>query len=114
MLYYNRIDLSEGIDVPSNNNKEFIVCNNWYFNHGCEYQNPICNRCQDLTMLYLNLSNIAITIVKVVNYCCIIQGISKSKAIYLLKIMCLMILDIYKMYFKKINFKITSTTILSA
>ena len=34
MIYYDRIDLSEGIAVAtSNNNKECMVCHWWNFNH---------------------------------------------------------------------------------
>ena len=84
MLYCNRIDLSEWINpTKSNNSKECILCHNWYFNHGFKFRNYICNGCQDLTMLCLNLSGIAIITVKSVDHCCIIHDISKSDAIHL-------------------------------
>ena len=84
MLHYYRIDLSKGIDVAeSNNNKECIICNYWYFNHEFKFQNSVCNGCHDLTMSFLNLSDIAIVTVK--NYNCILYDISKSEGIYLLK-----------------------------
>ena len=45
----------------------------------------ICNGCHDLTMLSVNISNIAIIIVKYVVYRCIIHIIRKSEAVNLLK-----------------------------
>ena len=39
MLYYDGIDLSEGIDLTkSNNSKEYIVCHYSYINHGFKFQ----------------------------------------------------------------------------
>ena len=39
MLYYYRIDLSEGIDpAKSNNTKECIACYYLLFNHGFKFQ----------------------------------------------------------------------------
>ena len=39
MLYYNRIDISKGIDVAqSNNSKECISCHDCFPNHGFEFQ----------------------------------------------------------------------------
>ena len=38
MLYYYRIDLSQGIDVAkSNNSKKCIICHYWLFNHGFKF-----------------------------------------------------------------------------
>ena len=46
MLDYNRIDLSEGIDIAKNNNgKECMVCCYWFFNHGFKFQTSACNAC---------------------------------------------------------------------
>ena len=63
MLYYNRIDISEGI----------------------EFQDYVYNGCHDLTMLSVNMSDIAIITIKNVDYRCIIQNISKFESIDLLK-----------------------------
>ena len=58
MLYYHRIDLSEGMDhTKTNISKKCIVCHYWLFNHGFESQDPVCNSCHDLTMLCLNISD---------------------------------------------------------
>ena len=83
---HNGVDLSKGVDVAkSNNSKECIVCNFWYFDHEFNFQNSIHNGCHGLTMLNLNLINIAIITVKDVDYCCVMHDISKSDAIRLLK-----------------------------
>ena len=61
MLYYDRIDLSEGINpTKSNNSKECMICHYWFFNHGCKFQDFACNGCHDLIMLSVNVSDIAI------------------------------------------------------
>ena len=86
MLYYNRIDLSEGNDVAkSNNSKECMICHDWFFNHGFEFQDFVCNGCHDLTVLSVNISHIVIITIKNVDCCCIIHNISKSEAINLLE-----------------------------
>ena len=86
MLYYDKIDLNEGIGPAKSYNSKFLMaCDYWFFNHGFNFQDSVCNDCHDLTIFCLNISNIAIITVKGVNYCCIIHGISKCKAIHLLK-----------------------------
>ena len=86
MLYYERINISEGIDlVKSNRSKECMICHYFFFNHGFKFKDYVCNGCHDLTMISVNISDIAIITVKNVNYCCIIHNISKSETINLLK-----------------------------
>ena len=86
MLYYDRIEISEGVDLAkSNNSKECMICHYWFFNHGFKFQDYVCNGCHDLSMLTVNISDVAIITVKNVDYCCIIHKISKSEAIDLLK-----------------------------
>ena len=85
-MYYNRIDLSEEIDVvKSNSSKEYIICRYWFFNHGFKFQDSVCNGFHDLTMLCLNISDIAIIKVKGVDCRWTIHDISKSEAIHLLE-----------------------------
>ena len=57
----------------------------WFFNHGLESQDFICNGHHDLKMLCVNISDIAIVIVTGVDYCCIIHDINKSEAIHSLE-----------------------------
>ena len=49
MLYYDRIDLGEGIDpAKSNSSNECMVCHCWLFNHGFKFQDYVCNGCHDI------------------------------------------------------------------
>ena len=85
MLYFDRIDVSKGIDVNKTSaSKECDVCHYWYFLHySFKFQPNVCNRCYDLLMMSMNLSNIAILNIKVSDYHCIISLISKNGAINL-------------------------------
>ena len=56
MLLYNRIDISEGIDLAkSNKSKERVICHYWFFNHEFTFQSYACNGCHDLTILAILL-----------------------------------------------------------
>ena len=50
MLYFNRIDVSEGIDVNKTSaSKESDICHSWYFlYYSFKFQRNVCNRCHDL------------------------------------------------------------------
>ena len=87
MLYYDRIGVSEGIDVNKTSaSKECDICHYCYFcyflNYSVTFQPNVCNRCHDLL---INLSNIAILNIKDSDYCCIISLISKNEAINLMQ-----------------------------
>ena len=58
MLYFDRIDISEGIDVNKTSaSKECYICHYWYFlNKGLKFQSNVCSRCHDLLMVSMNLS----------------------------------------------------------
>ena len=62
MLYFDRIDVSEGIDVNKiSASKECDIYHYWYFLHySFKFQPNVCNRCHDLLLMSMNLSNIAI------------------------------------------------------
>ena len=79
MLYYDRIDISKGIDLAKSNSSKCTICHYW-FNHGFNFQDYVCNGCHDLSMLSVNISNITIITVKNVDYRCIIHNIAKSEA----------------------------------
>ena len=82
MLYYDRIDISKGIDSTKHNKSiECMICHYLFFNHSFKFRNSVCNRGHDLTMLSVNISNIAIMTIKNLNYYCIIHNISKSDTI---------------------------------
>ena len=87
MLYFDRIDVSEGIDVNKTSaSKECDICHYWYFlNYSFKFQPNVCNRCHDFLMMSINLSDIANLNIKGSDYCCIISLITKNEAIKLLQ-----------------------------
>ena len=66
MLEYERIDLSEGIDVNKTNLlKECDICHYWYFKDiGCKYEPYLCDRCHDLMQKAMSFNNVAIVYIK--------------------------------------------------
>ena len=56
-LYYDRIDVSEGIDVNKTSaSKECDVCHYFYFlDYSLKHQLKVCNRCHDLLIMFVNL-----------------------------------------------------------
>ena len=62
MIRYERIDVSEGIDInKSNKSKECILCHYWYFKDiGYECEQYVCNGCQDLSMMVYDLNDFMI------------------------------------------------------
>ena len=66
MLEYERIDISEGIDVSKTNlSKECNICHYWYFkDSGFKYEPYLCNGCHDLIQKAMSFNNIAIVYVK--------------------------------------------------
>ena len=87
MLYYDKIDVSEGIDVnKTSTSKECDVCHYWYFlNYSFMFQPNGCNRCHDLLMMSMKLSDLAVLNIKGSDYCSIISLICKSEAINLMQ-----------------------------
>ena len=87
MIYYDRIYISEETDVNmTSKSKECDICQYWYFlSEGFKFQPNVCNRCHDLLMMSMDLSDIAILNIKSTGYGCIISGISKSKTVNLMQ-----------------------------
>ena len=52
---------------------------------GIKFQPDVCNRCHDLLIVSMNLSNIAIFTIKSADYCCTISGIIESEAVNLMQ-----------------------------
>ena len=62
--------------------KGVVFCHYWCFlNYSFKFQPNVCNRCHDLLMMSMNLSNIGILKIKGSNHRCIISLISKNEAI---------------------------------
>ena len=87
MLYYDRINVSEGIDANKTcESKKRDICHYWYFlNKGFKFQLNVYNRCHDLVMMLMNLSDIANLNINSADYHCIISGIRKSDPINLMQ-----------------------------
>ena len=66
--------------------KELMLINYWYsLNKGFNFQPNVCNRCHDLLMMSMSLSDIAILNINGFDYRFIISLISKNEAINLIK-----------------------------
>ena len=89
MLYYDRIDVSEGIDVNKTSaSKECDICHYWYFlNYSFKFQPNVCNRCHELLIMSLNLRCISVLNIKDSDYRCIISLVSKNLAIKFLQML---------------------------
>ena len=62
-----------------------VICHYCYFSYGFNFQDFLSNGCHDLTILSVNISDIAIITVKNFHYRCMIHHISKYEAIHLLE-----------------------------
>ena len=60
MFYFNRFDVSEGIDVKkTSSSKEYDICHYWYFlKSSFEFQPYFCNRCPNLLMMSITLAKL--------------------------------------------------------
>ena len=87
MLYFDRIEVSEVIDINKiSASNECDIYHYWYFlNYSFKFQPNVCNRCHDLLMTSTNLSDIAILNFSSSDYHCIISLISKNEAIELMQ-----------------------------
>ena len=67
MLEYDRIDISEGIDLSKSNDKskECDICHYWHFSdQNFSYQPHLCNGCHDLMQKDLSFNDVAIVSIK--------------------------------------------------
>ena len=83
MLQYEKIDVSEGIDINKTSaSKECMLCHYWGFKDvGYKFESHVCNKCHSVLMTCYELKNIAILNVKVADFSCILWGISKNEAV---------------------------------
>ena len=82
MLEYDRINISEGIDVDTTNKlKECMLCHYWYFLDKNFSQGPyLCNDCYNIVQKSINFKNIAIFHVRESVYRIYFLGMSKREA----------------------------------
>ena len=66
MLEYDRIDISEGIDIKKTNaSKECKICHYWCFKDiGFKYEPYLCHRCRGLMQKAISFNDVAIVYVK--------------------------------------------------
>ena len=83
MLQYEKIDVSEGIDVNKTSaSKECELCYYWFFKDiGFKFEEHVCNKCHDLLIMAYSLKNIAILNAKGATFRCILMGISKNEGL---------------------------------
>ena len=83
MLQYQKIDVSEGIDVnKTSGSKECMLCHYWFFKViGFKFEEHVCHKCHDLLMITYSLKDIAILSAKRNTYRCILMGISKNEGL---------------------------------
>ena len=83
MMQYNKINVSEGIDVNKTSAwKECELCHYWFFKDiGFKFEEHVCNKCHDVLTMTNSLRNIAILSAKGATFRCILKGISKNEVL---------------------------------
>ena len=88
MLEYDRIDISEGIDIgKTNKSRERDICHYWYFlGKNFNYEKYLCNGCHDLMQKAMNFNDVPIVSIKGNDYRIHFWCMSKNDAIVLMTI----------------------------
>ena len=84
MLEYDRIDISEGIDInkSSDKSKECHICHYRYFlDKNFSYELYLCNGCHDLMQKSMSFNDVAIVSIKSSDYRIHFWYMSKDDAI---------------------------------
>ena len=83
MLQYQKIDVSEGMDVNKTSApKEYKLCHYWFFKDvRYKFEEHVCNRCHDLLTMAHSLKNITILRAKGATFRCLLMGTSKNEAL---------------------------------
>ena len=92
MLEYDRIDISEGIDInKSNKSKKCMLCHYWYFlDKNFSYGPYLCDGCYNIMQKSIDSKNIDIVYVKGNAYRIHFWYMSKHKSKHKLKAISLM------------------------
>ena len=82
-MQYNKIDVSEGIDVNKTSaSKECELCHYWFFKDiGFKFEEHVCKKCHDLLTMTNSLKDIAILRAKGANFSCSLMGINKNETL---------------------------------
>ena len=83
MLRYQKIDVSEGIDVNKTSaSKECELCHYWFLKDiGFKFEEHVCNKWHDVLTIAHSLKDVAILSAKENTYRCILMGISKNEGL---------------------------------
>ena len=83
MLQYQKIDVSEGINVNKTSaSRDRELCHYCLFKDvGFKFEEHICNRCHDLVTMAHSLKNIVILNAKGASFRCLLLGINKNDAL---------------------------------
>ena len=83
MIEYDRIDISEGIDInKTNTSKGCDICHYWYFlDKNVNYEPHLYNVCHDLMQKAVNFNDVAIVSIKGNDYRIHFWYMSKDDAI---------------------------------
>ena len=83
MLKYEKIEVSEGIDVNKTSKSEKCeLFQYWFFKDvGFKFEKHVCNRCHDLLTTAYSLKNITILSAKGATFRFILMGISKNESL---------------------------------
>ena len=86
MLKYDRIDISEGIDMgKTNKSRECDICHYWYFlDKNFVYEKYLCNGSRDLMQKAMSFNDVAILSIKENDYRIHFWYMSKDDAIVLM------------------------------
>ena len=83
MLWYQKIDVSEGMDVNKTSaSKECEFCHYWFFKDiRFKFEEYACNKCHGLLTIAYFVKDIAILNAKGATFRCILMGISKKEGL---------------------------------
>ena len=83
MLRYQKIDVSEQIDINKTSaSKECELCHYWFFKDiEFKFEEHVCNKCHDLSTMAYSLKNVAILSAKGATFRFLLMGISKNETL---------------------------------
>ena len=83
MLQYQKIDVSERIDINKTSaSNECELFHYWFFKDiGFKFEEHVCNKCHDLLMIAYSLKGIVTLNEKGANFRFILMGIGKSEGL---------------------------------
>ena len=83
MLQYQKIDVSEGIDLNKTSaSKECQLCHYWFFKDiGFKFEEHVCNKCHNVLTIAHSLKDVPLLSAKGNTYRCILTGIRKNECL---------------------------------